>query len=224
MMRHPHALGQGMASGRSRSRLIQELKAEKIGNAEVLAAIERVPRHEFVEEALASRAYDNVALPIGYGQTISQPLVVAWMTELLIADGKPREVLEVGTGSGYQAAVLAELGLTVYSTERIKPLHELARRRLRALGYGRVRCRLSDGSLGLPDYAPFAAIIVTAAAPTIPPPLLEQLRIGGRLVMPLGERGMQRLVVVKRTEQGFERLAQESVTFVPLLPGVEQGE
>lgn len=224
MMRHPHALGQGMASGRTRSRLIQELRGDGIQNSEVLAAIERVPRHEFVEEALASRAYDNVALPIGYGQTISQPLVVAWMTERLIADGKPPDVLEVGTGSGYQAAVLAELGITVYTTERIKPLYELARRRLRALGYSRVRCRLSDGSLGLPDYAPFSAIIVTAAAPEIPPALLEQLRVGGRLVMPLGERGMQRLVVVKRTQRGYERLAQDPVSFVPLLPGVEQGE
>ncbi len=224
MMRHPHALGQGMASERSRSRLIQELKAEGIRNAEVLAAIERVPRHEFVEEALASRAYDNVALPIGYGQTISQPLVVAWMTELLIADGKPREVLEVGTGSGYQAAVLGELGLTVYTAERIKPMHELARKRLRALGYTRVRCRLSDGSLGLPDYAPFAAIMVTAAAPTVPPALLEQLRIGGRLVMPLGERGMQRLIVMRRKERGFEQMPQAAVSFVPLLPGVDQGE
>ena len=224
MMRHPHALGQGMASGRTRSRLIQELRSDGIQNAEVLAAIERVPRHEFVEEALASRAYDNVALPIGYGQTISQPLVVAWMTERLIADGKPPDVLEVGTGSGYQAAVLAELGITVYTTERIKPLYELARRRLRALGYSRVRCRLSDGSLGLPDYAPFSSIIVTAAAPEIPPALLEQLRVGGRLVMPLGERGMQRLVVIKRTQRGYERLAQDPVSFVPLLPGVEQGE
>ncbi|MGH8529615.1 MAG: protein-L-isoaspartate(D-aspartate) O-methyltransferase [Nevskiales bacterium] len=224
MIRHPHALGQGMASDRSRSRLVQELKAEGISSTEVLAAIERVPRHQFVEEALTSRAYDNTALPIGYGQTISQPLVVAWMTELLIADGKPREVLEVGTGSGYQTAVLAELGLTIYSTERLKPLHELARQRLRALRYTRVRLRLSDGTLGLPDYAPFEGIIVTAAAPIVPPALLEQLRVGGRLIMPVGDRGIQRLVVMRRKERGFEQKLHDAVSFVPLLPGIQQTE
>ncbi|MCI0353954.1 MAG: protein-L-isoaspartate(D-aspartate) O-methyltransferase [Acidobacteria bacterium] len=223
-LRHPHALGQGMTSDRSRTRLIEELRAEGIRNADVLTALARVPRHGFVDEALTSRAYDNVALPIGYGQTISQPLVVAWMTGLLMADGKPREVLEIGTGSGYQTAVLAELGLTVYSTERIRPLHELARKRLRSLGYSRVRLRLSDGSLGLPDYAPFEAILVTAAAPVVPPALLEQLRVGGRLVMPVGGSGVQRLIVVRRKERGYEREPHDAVSFVPLLPGIQESE
>lgn len=220
---HPHTQGQGMASERARARLIEQLRKEGITNERVLAAITRVPRHLFLEEALASRAYDNSALPIGYGQTISQPLVVAMMTSLLFGEKSPRDVLEVGTGSGYQTAVLAELGLKVYSTERIQPLHERARKALRDNGYGRAQLRLSDGRMGLADYAPFDAIMVTAAADKVPQDLLAQLRVGGRLVMPVGGAGVQRLVVFERDSTGWREQQLDAVSFVPLLAGVSDG-
>lgn len=221
--RHPHVRGLGMASERSRQRLVDRLRDVDAGNERVRAAMSRVPRHRFVDEAMASRSYDDTALPIGYGQTISQPFVVAHMTALLLDEGEPPQtVLEVGTGSGYQAAVLAELVRTVYSVERIPALYRQARARLGELGYRNVRLRLADGSVGLPDYAPFDGIMVTAGAETLPESLLEQLADGGRLVAPVGAQGMQRLVVIERRDGEFSRRELDPVSFVPLLGGVEE--
>lgn len=224
-LRHHHTLGQGMTSARARARMVAQLREQGISNAQVLAVMGRVERHRFVEEALSSRAYDNSALPIGYGQTISQPLVVARMTEwLLTTPEPPRAVLEVGTGCGYQTAVLAALGITVYSTERIRPLHEMARARLRALGYTKVRLRLSDGSMGLPDYAPFDAIMVTAGGASVPQSLCEQLCDGGVLVMPVGSERQQQLVRVQRSGTQWQHSVGELVSFVPLLTGISSGK
>jgi protein-L-isoaspartate(D-aspartate) O-methyltransferase len=221
--RHPHARGLGMASERSRQRLIERLRDLGAGDERVLEAMARVPRHQLVDEAMASRAYDDTALPIGYGQTISQPFVVAHMTTLLLGEGEPpRTVLEIGTGSGYQAAVLAELVEKVYTVERIPALYRRARTRLRGLGYRNVRVRLADGTVGLPDYAPFDGILVTAGAESLPDTLLEQLADGGRLVAPIGAHGMQYLVVVERHGDEFSRRELDPVSFVPLLPGVEE--
>jgi protein-L-isoaspartate(D-aspartate) O-methyltransferase len=212
-----------MASERSRKRLIDRLREISAGDARVLDAMARVPRHRFVDEAMASRSYDDTALPIGRGQTISQPFVVAHMTSLLLGEHElPQTVLEIGTGSGYQAAVLAELVRTVYSVERIPALYERARTRLRELGYYNVRARLADGTVGLPDYGPFDGILVTAGAESLPPVLLEQLRDGGRLVAPIGGREGQRLVVIERHGDDFHRRELDPVSFVPLLPGVER--
>ena len=210
--------GIGMTSQRTRDRLIMRLREGGIRNAAVLDVIRKTPRHLFVDEALASRAYEDTALPIGYNQTISQPLVVAAMTELAIA-GRPERVLEVGTGSGYQAAVLAQLVAKVYTVERIEPLVTLARQRFRQLGLRNIRAAHSDGTVGLPDFAPYEAIIVTAAAAAVPEALLEQLAPGGRLVIPLGERKSQTLTLLIRTETGIEREALDPVVFVPLLSG-----
>lgn len=222
-LRHPHALGLGMTSERSRHRLIERLRGIGAGDERVLQAMARVPRHQFVDEAMASRSYDDTALPIGYGQTISQPFVVAHMTSLLLGEGEPpATVLEIGTGSGYQAAVLAELVRTVYTVERIPALYRRARTRLLELGYRNVRVRLADGTIGLPDYGPFDAILVTAGAETLPEALLEQLREGGRLVAPVGGREGQRLVVIDRHADGLDRRELDPVSFVPLLPGVEE--
>lgn len=217
--RHHHALGRGMASDRSRSRLLSNLRTEGITSAKVLEAIGKVPRHAFVDEALASRAYDNTALPIGHGQTISQPYVVARMTELLLGERNFRNVLEIGTGSGYQTAVLAELGLTIYTVERIRPLYEKTRLLLRSMGYSRVRSRFSDGSWGLPDYAPFDAVLVTAGAQHLPEALVDQLDEGGRLVAPVGEGDNQRLLVIDRTAEGLVQQEYDPVVFVPLIAG-----
>lgn len=222
-VRHPHVRGLGMASERSRQRLIDRLRAVEAGDERVREAMSRVPRHRFVDEAMASRSYDDTALPIGYGQTISQPFVVAHMTALLLDEGEPLQtVLEVGTGSGYQAAVLAELVRTVYSVERIPALYRQARSRLKELGYHNVRVRLADGSVGLPDYGPFDGILVTAGAETLPESLLEQLADGGRLVAPVGAQGFQRLIVVERRGEEFPRQELDPVSFVPLLAGVEE--
>lgn len=221
-VRHPHALGLGMASERSRKRLIDRLREAGAGDERVLEVMAAVPRHHFVDEAMASRSYDDTALPIGYGQTISQPFVVAHMTALLLGDDEPQTILEIGTGSGYQAAVLAQLVHTVYSVERIAALHERARARLRELGYYNVRLRLADGNVGLPDYGPFDGILVTAGAETLPEALLQQLGDGGRLVAPVGGREGQCLVVVERHGDEFHRRELDPVSFVPLLPGVER--
>jgi len=207
-----------MTSQRTRDRLVMRLREGGIRNAAVLDVMRKTPRHLFVDEALASRAYEDTALPIGYNQTISQPLVVAAMTELAIA-GRPERVLEVGTGSGYQAAVLAQLVAKVYTVERIEPLVTLARQRFRQLGLRNIRAAHSDGTVGLPDFAPYEAIIVTAAAAAVPEALLEQLAPGGRLVIPLGERESQTLTLLIRTETGIEREALDPVVFVPLLSG-----
>jgi len=210
--------GIGMTSQRTRDRLIMRLREGGIRNAAVLDVMRKTPRHLFVDEALASRAYEDTALPIGYNQTISQPLVVAAMTELAIT-GRPERVLEVGTGSGYQAAVLAQLVAKVYTVERIEPLVTLARQRFRQLGLRNIRAAHSDGTVGLPDFAPYEAIIVTAAAAAVPEALLEQLAPGGRLVIPLGERESQTLTLLIRPQTGIEREALDPVVFVPLLSG-----
>jgi protein-L-isoaspartate(D-aspartate) O-methyltransferase len=210
--------GIGMTSQRTRDRLVQRLRSEGIRNNAVLEAIGSTPRHLFVDEALASRAYEDTALPIGHGQTISQPYIVARMTELLL-EVKPGTVLEVGTGSGYQAAILSRLVDKVYTTERIEPLASQARQRFRRLGYRNVRGQHSDGSWGWPQFGPFDAIIITAGGADIPEPLLEQLAVGGRLVMPLGDRVRQILVSVTRTPTVYERVDLEPVVFVPLIGG-----
>lgn len=210
--------GIGMTSQRTRDRLVQRLRAEGISNNTVLDVIGATPRHMFMDEALATRAYEDTALPIGYGQTISQPYIVARMTELLLAVN-PQKVLEVGTGSGYQAAILSPLVGKVYTTERIEPLAAQARQRFRQLGYRNIRVQHSDGSWGWPEFKPFDAIIVTAGAAEIPEPLLNQLAVGGRMVMPLGGRDLQTLVSITRTDTVYEREDLEAVTFVPLLGG-----
>jgi len=210
--------GIGMTSQRTRDRLVARLREEGIRDNRVLDAIASTPRHLFIDEALASRAYEDTSLPIGHGQTISQPYIVARMTELLL-QVKPKVVLEVGTGSGYQAAILSGLVDKVYSTERIEPLATQARQRFRQLGYRNIRVQHSDGSWGWPQFGPFDAIIVTAGAADIPEALLEQLKVDGRLVMPLGGRDQQTLISVTRNESVYEREDYEPVVFVPLLGG-----
>ena len=192
----------------------QTIRARGIEDQAVLAAMEAVPRHLFVRPDDAPLAYSDRALPLGLGQTISQPYVVALMTEL--ARVRPGDrVLEVGTGSGYQAAVLAECGAEVYSIERLEPLSRRASEVLESLGY-RVHLRVGDGALGWPERAPFRAIVVTAAPARVPPALLEQLELGGRLVVPEGEREVQMLRVYERTEKGFRVTEHGEVLFVPL--------
>lgn len=211
--------GIGMTSQRTRDRLVERLRAEGIRNEQVLEVIRATPRHLFVDEALASRAYEDTALPIGYNQTISQPFVVAVMTDLVIRN-QPQTVLEIGTGSGYQAAVLAALVPKVYTVERIEPLARQARQRFRKLGLRNIRASYSDGTAGLPDFAPYDAIITTAGAESIPGALLEQLSPkGGRLVIPVGSRQRQTLTLVTRTGDTFEREDLDPVIFVPLLGG-----
>lgn len=209
-----------MTSQRTRERLIQRLKDEGIRSRKVLGTIRNTPRHIFVEEALASRAYEDTALPIGHGQTISQPYIVARMTEVLLEDGPLDTVLEIGTGSGYQTAVLAQLVKRVYSVERISALQRQARMRFQEMNLRNIRLRHSDGGMGLPEYGPFDGIIVTAAPEGIPRALVEQLRPGGRMVLPIGTRQEQVLVKVTKTEQGYEKEILEQVVFVPLLGGV----
>lgn len=212
--------GIGMTSPRTRERLIARLKEEGIRDRRVLDQIRNTPRHLFVDEALASRAYEDTALPIGNSQTISQPYIVARMTELLIEGGPLENVLEVGTGSGYQTAVLAPLVRRVYTVERIEALHTLARSRFRAMGLRNIRTRHVDGGVGWPEYAPFDGIIVTAAPEGIPRTLVNQLRTGGRMVLPIGDDKLQALVRVTKTEDGYDRELLEQVSFVPMLSGV----
>jgi protein-L-isoaspartate(D-aspartate) O-methyltransferase len=211
------AHGIGMTSRRTRDRLIQRLREEGIRDERVLEAIRNVPRHMFVDEALASRAYEDTALPVGHGQTISQPYIVALMTQTLLSGRRLKKVLEVGTGSGYQAAVLANLVDEVYSVERIEPLMKQARRRLREIGYRNVHVRLADGSWGWKEHAPYEGIIVTAAAAEVPPPLLEQLAPGGRLIIPVGGPSMQQLLLVQHSDKGVTQERLELVNFVPLV-------
>lgn len=216
---HSHARGLGMASERSRRRLVERLRQKGVADERVLEAMERVQRHRFVDEAMASRAYDDTALPIGHSQTISQPYVVAHMTHLLLGQSVPERVLEVGTGSGYQAAVLAELVPLVYSVERIPALYDRARRRLQELGYRNVRLRQSDGSIGLPEYGPFDGILVTAGGEEIPRPLIDQLADGGRLVAPVGPRQAQHIFRITRRGASLDWQKLDAVTFVPLIVG-----
>jgi protein-L-isoaspartate(D-aspartate) O-methyltransferase len=209
--------GIGMTSRRTRDRLIVRLRDMGIDDERVLQAIKKVPRHLFIEEALASRAYEDTALPIGYGQTISQPYVVALMTQALFAEQPLAKVLEVGSGSGYQTAILATLAAQVYSVERIGALLQTARRRLVKLGYRNVSCKLTDGKQGWPEHAPYDGILVTAAPAEIPETLVTQLAVGGRMVIPVGSVDMQELWVIRNTGTGTSRTRLEHVNFVPLV-------
>jgi len=211
--------GIGMTSQRTRARLVERLFEQGITDVRVLEVIRTTPRHLFLDEALAHRAYEDASLPIGFNQTLSQPYVVARMTELLLAGGRPRRVLEIGTGSGYQTAVLAPLVGELYSIERIRGLLEKARLRLRELGLQSVSLRHGDGFAGWADKGPFDGILTTAAPLAVPEELRSQLAPGGRLVIPVGPEAEQQLVVVTRTETGFETRAVEPVRFVPLLGG-----
>jgi protein-L-isoaspartate(D-aspartate) O-methyltransferase len=212
--------GIGMTSQGTRDRLVSRLRNHDIRDERVLKAVATTPRHEFVDEALSSRAYEDTALPIGLGQTISQPWVVAKMTEALLDGGSPEKVLEVGTGSGYQAAILALLVPKVFTVERIEELLKLARRRFHRLGLNNIFARYADGHLGWPSQAPFDGIIVTAAATHVPEELIDQLRVGGVLVAPVEKGGMQRLMLIRRTEEGYEQEDLGGVIFVPMLSGL----
>ena len=209
-----------MTSQRTRTRMIDRLREEGIRDERVLAAIAAVPRHVFVEEALASRAYEDSALPLGYSQTISQPYIVARMIELLLDARKLGKTLEIGAGSGYQAAVLAQLTDEVYVIERIEPLLARAKLNLRAIQQFKVRLKHADGQLGLPEAAPFDTIILAAAATRVPHALLQQLALGGRMLLPLGT-GEQFLLMVERRAEGYVETRLDSVRFVPLLSGLE---
>jgi len=214
--------GIGMTSQRTRARLIERLREQGIKDEAVLAAMFEVPRHLFVDEAMASRAYDDVSLPINFNQTISQPYIVARMIEVLRGPDPHNRtldrVLEIGTGCGYQAAVLAQLAREVYSVERIQPLYERARKQLRDLKIRNVSVRYADGSTGFPDAAPFDGIIMAAAAPALSVTLREQLAVGGRMVLPVGVQE-QRLYLIERDASGFRETRLETVKFVPLLIG-----
>jgi len=210
--------GIGMTSQRTRLRMVERLRERGVKDEVVLAAMAQIARHLFVDEALASRAYDDISLPIGFGQTMSSPYVVARMIEIA-RDGVPlQRVLDIGTGCGYQAAVLSRLARQVHSMERLAQLASKARVRLRALRIHNVKVRHGDGHHGLPEAAPFDAIVMAAAATHVPQPLLSQLSPGGRLVFPLGTRE-QRLCCITRTSRGFDENVLEEVKFVPLLPG-----
>jgi len=212
--------GIGMTSQRTRSRLVSRLREKGIKEESVLAAIESIPRHIFIDEALAHRAYEDTSLPIGMGQTISQPYIVARMTELLVDSGIMGNVLEIGTGCGYQTSILSQVSFQVYSIERIEALQKRAIERFSALEINNVTCKYGDGFLGWPEHAPFDAIIVTAAPDDIPPALVEQLAEGGRMVIPVGPtNGEQQLILLEKSEQGLTQLNVESVNFVPLLSG-----
>jgi protein-L-isoaspartate(D-aspartate) O-methyltransferase len=212
--------GIGMTSARTRDRLVQRLRDQGITNLAVLDRVRNLPRHIFVDEALGSRAYEDTALPIGFGQTISQPYIVARMTEALLEGGPLHNVLEVGTGCGYQTAVIAPLVGKLYSIERIEPLLTRAKDRLKEIGIRNVRFRHGDGSVGWKPHAPFDGILVAAAPIAVPEMLLQQLALGGRLIVPIGAEGQQELIRFTRREQKMERHSLGPVAFVPLLGGI----
>jgi protein-L-isoaspartate(D-aspartate) O-methyltransferase len=214
-------LGIGMTSARTRARLIDRLRAQGIADERVIERIRSVPRHLFVDEALASRAYEDTALPIGCGQTISQPYVVARMAEALCAGGQPGKVLEIGTGCGYQTTVLAGLARWVCSVERLAPLLQKARARLAELRVHNVQLRHGDGRLGWRSQAPYDGIVVSAAAAQVPAALVEQLADGGRLVIPVGAAGGQELLCIRRNGSELVRERLELVSFVPLVEGID---
>lgn len=209
--------GIGMTSMRTRHRMIERLREQGITNLQVLDVMLNTPRHIFVDEALAHRAYEDSALPIGHQQTLSQPYIVARMTELLL-EAAPKKVLEIGTGSGYQMAVLAQLVEQLHSVERISSLLDKARARARLLKFTNVYFQHSDGTMGLPDKAPFDGILSAAAPRFVPEELKQQLAVGGRLVIPVGDQ-QQELVVIDRTADGFVETVVEAVRFVPLVGG-----
>jgi protein-L-isoaspartate(D-aspartate) O-methyltransferase len=212
--------GIGMTSARTRDRLVQRLRDQGITNLSVLDRVRNVPRHIFVDEALGSRAYEDTALPIGFGQTISQPYIVARMTEALLEAGPLTSVLEVGTGCGYQTAVLAPLVDRIYTIERVEPLVTRAKERIKELGIRNVRFRHGDGTVGWKAHAPFDGILVAAAPLVVPEELIKQLKVGGRLLVPVGPEGQQELIRFTRKEQRVERQSLGAVAFVPLLGGV----
>jgi protein-L-isoaspartate(D-aspartate) O-methyltransferase len=214
--------GIGMTSARTRERLVQRLQEQGITDRRVLEQIQNVPRHLFMDEALASRAYEDTALPIGFGQTISQPYMVARMTEALLAAGPVLKVLEIGTGCGYQSAVLSPLVEKVYTIERISSLLGRARRTLRELRIRNVNFRHDDGSVGWATRAPFDGILLTAAPHAVPPALFEQLSVGGRLIAPVGAEGRQELFRYTKGETRMERESLGAVSFVPLLSGLQR--
>lgn len=212
--------GIGMTSQRTRLRMIERLRVQGIRDETVLAVMGELPRHIFVDEALASRAYEDIALPLGFGQTISSPHTVARMTELA-RNGRPlAKVLEIGTGCGYQTAVLAKVAKQVYSMERIAALIRKARKQLREAGVSNVHLRHGDGNAGMPEVAPFDAIVMTAAAASAPKALIEQLDVGGRMILPLEIRNEQHLYLIERNEKGLVERRLDPVVFVPLLSGV----
>ena len=213
--------GIGMTSQRTRARMVQRLREQGVQDQRVLNAMGQVPRHIFVEPALAQRAYEDTALPLGFAQTISQPFVVARMIELLIKDRVLGKTLEVGAGCGYQAAVLATLTREVYTVERIAPLLERARQNLKQLKLFNVRCKHADGNLGLPEAAPFDTIILAAAAVQVPRVLLDQLAPGGRMILPLGGQHQVLLLVERQPDGTLLETKYDAVRFVPLLPGTE---
>jgi protein-L-isoaspartate(D-aspartate) O-methyltransferase len=211
--------GIGMTSRRTRDRMVDRLKEQGITNNKILSVMGDVPRHIFVDEALASRSYEDTALPIGYNQTISQPYIVAKMTELLLQQGPLNKVLEIGTGCGYQTAVLARLVDKVYTVERIAPLIKKAKDNLWDLKIRNVSFQHSDGGWGWSENAPYDGILVAAAPVEIPEPLLQQMAIGGIMIIPVGGRYEQQLIKVTRTDSGFEQEVLEAVVFVPFLAG-----
>ena len=213
--------GIGMTSQRTRDRLIATLREMGIESGAVLDVMRSIPRHLFVDEALATRAYENVPLPIGYNQTISQPYIVARMTEALVSGRQLNNVLEIGAGCGYQSAVLAQFAQQVYSVERINGLLTQARERFRRLGYHNIRARHADGNGGWPEQAPFDGIIVAAAPLGIPEALLDQLAMAGRLIIPVGAPDEQKLLLVTRAEDGFKYEHIAAVSFVPMLGGTD---
>lgn len=212
--------GIGMTSARTRDRLVQRLRDQGIHDLRVLERIRNVPRHIFVDEALASRAYEDTALPIGWGQTISQPYIVARMTQALISGGLPEKVLEIGFGCGYQTAVLAPFAQKVFSIERVAPLVAPAKQRLKELGVRNVKLKHGDGMKGWPTQAPFDGIIVAAAPLTLPEALLNQLAPGGRLIVPVGPDGQQQLMRITRRDNGIQKEMLGPVAFVPMLGGL----
>jgi len=212
--------GIGMTSARTRDRLVVRLQEQGVRNITVLERIRSVPRHIFMDEALASRAYEVTALPIGFGQTISQPYIVARMTEALLESGPLNTVLEIGTGCGYQSAVLAPLVGKLFSIERIEPLLKRAKERIKELGLRNVRFRHGDGALGWKSHAPYDGILVAAAPLSVPQALLDQLQVGGRLLVPVGPEGRQELVRFTRREQKIDRQSLGPVAFVPLVAGL----
>lgn len=218
-MKHHHSKGLGLTSASARKRLSDELRTRGVQDERVLKVMEELPRHEFLEDAFKGRAYDNDALPIGMAQTISQPYVVAKMTEAILVPGVPRKVLEIGTGSGYQTAVLARLVPAVFSVERLRMLSEQARRRLETLGFHNVAFSYGDGMQGWATHGPYDAIVVTAAGESVPPKLVDQLADGGRLVIPVGPKGRQDLSLITRKGSSFSTRSLGAVTFVPLLAG-----